>query len=167
MTDLREIKPVALDRKGALGLWKAKRIETVLALEARVASLLTLLEATKEGIKGLTQPAERILQNLGIDSSEVFPNRLDRWELNGLGMVVNRDLIDLPGIAPLLKSSIIKFSANIKPLLKDATKAWRGLEFELVRLHKAILHKELYDNNYFIQERKNLARARCENSSAS
>jgi len=63
-------------------------------------------------------------------------------------------LLDLPGIAPLLKSSIIKFSANIKPLLKDATKAWRGLEFELVRHHKAILHKEICSNNYFIQERK-------------
>jgi len=58
-------------------------------------------------------------------------------------MVVNRYLIDRPGIASLLKSSVIKLSTNVKPLLKGASNARGRLQFKFVGLHwKAILLKE-------------------------
>lgn len=162
MSDLGEIKAIASDRKGRLHLREGERVESGLALESRMAGSLTGLTTAKESVKGFPEATESILENLRIDSRNVFSNVLDLRQLNRLSVVIDRHSIRFPRIAALLKSGVVQLTASVKPLLKCASNARRWLNPELVRLHKRILHKALGGIKYFINERDNLAGARCE-----
>src|SRR5262249_38140287 len=72
---------------------------------------LSGLDAAEEGLERPTQPGQYVLQHLGVDVAIVRPNLFAVWQLGALSGDGDAHPAFLPGIATLLKSSIVEFPA--------------------------------------------------------
>ena len=103
---------VAFETETALRI--DKRIKERLALESWVARFLTCLDAAKEVVERLLRSAQNVLKHLTVDGGNVRADGFDAGKLRRLGIVVERDVIDLIGVPALLKAGVIEFTASIE-----------------------------------------------------
>src|SRR5204863_5264687 len=61
---------------------------------------------------------QNLLQYLRVNVSQVFANSLDIWQLDRLGVIVDRSFRDFVGLAPLLQGGVVEFTAQSQGLLK-------------------------------------------------
>jgi hypothetical protein len=131
--DLGHVEFVAFQPKASFHLREGETIEACLAFKSRIPWCFAVLHAAKEGVKGLAQFTQGILEYLGVDFANVLSNFFDLWKLNGLSVVIDRKPIHRVGVTALLKTSVVQFAATIKPSLKNGFNSLRRLDFELVR----------------------------------
>jgi len=124
---------VTRQSKAALRVGKA--IEKSLTLKARVSRLVTGFHATKESLERFAQTAQSVLQDLTMNTGDIFTKQFDFRELKGLPVKVDRRAAGLKGIAALLQASIVKLAAYIQGLLALICKRLVRLELEFVCLH--------------------------------
>src|SRR5262249_32214586 len=118
---------------------------TLSALEPRIAWLFTCRHPSKEGVVGVVQPGEHILQHLTVDSAVLRADFLDGWELGALDRQRNTDATLLPRRLSLLQASIVEFAATAQYKLHDLLLVWSRLEFVLVGFaHSCCVHMILF-----------------------
>ncbi len=136
-TNLRQIQLIAFQPEAGLGI--AEGTEECLAFESWKAWCSPMLDTLKEGIKGLPQPLQRVLKHLAVDICYIFAHLLDCGKLKGLFVVVNRSLIDLPGIMAFLKPGVVKLTTDVQALRASGLKLRVHSDFELIRLHLEVV----------------------------
>ena len=70
------------------------------------------LAAKKKGLESLVHPAQRILQNLTVNRTNVFSNGFDVWELLRLLYVADALAVRRPGLTTLLQGRVVQFSTH-------------------------------------------------------
>lgn len=139
LADFRQVKPFAFDLKGAFGLRKGETVKPCASLESWITRLVTGFHSAKESVKGPTQSAQGVLQDLGIDPCDVGPQFFDLWELKALLMEVDGLTANRVSVAAFLQPGVVKFPAAIKPLLKYTGDARRRFQLESVSFHRESL----------------------------
>jgi putative transposase len=131
--DLGEMKFVAFEPESALRIGEG--IISRGGLESRIARLVSILDAPKESVERFIHTAQSILKNLAVNLSHVFTDQFDLWKLDGLSVVVDRNAIDLIGVASLLNRGVVEFAAGIERGRTTGHKLRIRLELVFVRLH--------------------------------
>lgn len=129
----REMQLVGVEAKAALRIGEG--IKARRGFESRIPRRFALLHAAKESVEGFIHAAKSVLKNLTVDRAHIFAQLLDLWELNGLGVVIDRKSVDLVGIASFLKRGVIQLAANVERRLKRRFKLRIGLQLVFVCLH--------------------------------
>jgi hypothetical protein len=75
---------------------------------------LPTLAAKKKGLESLVDTAQRILQNLTVNRTNVLSNGFDVGELLRLLYVVDALAVRRPGLTTLLQGRIVQFSTHIE-----------------------------------------------------
>lgn len=93
---------------------------------ARLLSVLSVLDATKERFKSSVYSLKRLLKTLGVDASNVFAYCANTWQL--IYLIIKRDRLtfQLPRFTSLLESRVVQFTANCKMVIEgfDLTLRW-------------------------------------------
>src|SRR5262249_8909313 len=115
------------------------RVGAVLALKAGKAGLLSTRRPAEEGVIGLVQPGQHILQHVAVDGA-VLRERLAQLLQLGF-LLVARGALALPAAPPgeaLLQRAVVERAAAPQHLRQRLFLRWRRLEFVLERLAHAV-----------------------------
>jgi hypothetical protein len=110
--DFGQMKFVAFEPKAALRIGEG--IKARGRLESRIPWRFTALHPAKEAIEGFIQTAKSVLKDLTVYRAKVFADFLDLRKLDGLGVVVDRNAVDLIGVTPFLQRGVIQLAAYVE-----------------------------------------------------
>jgi hypothetical protein len=119
-----ELDPITID--------VADRLETTAPLEARIARLLTALDAAEEGLKGLVQAAECLLEGRVVAPGSIGVAGTELLELVGLVSVADTDAVFLPGVPSLLESSVVQLTVGLQDAAEGLALVTIGVKAESV-----------------------------------
>jgi hypothetical protein len=85
----------------------AHRLEPAATLEARVARLLTSLDAAEEGLEGFVETTQGLLERGVIAPGDVIVEGANVLKLIGLANVADADATAFPGVSALLEGSVV------------------------------------------------------------
>lgn len=118
---------------GPISKAELQRAEARSWFEPGKARLLTCLDTTKEGRKGLLQPAKDLLARREIELAQAFEIvGADLFELIGLRGIVQRDSGHPPGFYPLFQGGIVKPAALFKNMIQGLDLSLTWIEAVLV-----------------------------------
>jgi hypothetical protein len=123
--------PVRQPRAVAI-LLETERMVAVLALEAREARFLAPFEPAEEGLIGLVEPREHILQHVAVDGGVLGKRGADILEFGVLREPRDGDRAALPGGDTLLQRRVGERAAAHEDALKLPLLGGRGPELRLV-----------------------------------
>src|SRR5262249_2205370 len=126
--DLRQMKLVAFETKAALRIGEG--IEARCGFESRIPRRFAILHAAKECVEGLIYAAKSVLKNLAVNLAHVITGLFDLRKLDGLSVILDRNAVDLIGVAPLLKRCVVQLAANIER--SDASRLKFRISLQLV-----------------------------------
>jgi len=131
--NLRQMKLVAFETKAALRIGEG--IEARCGFESRIPRRFAVLHAAKECVEGLIYAAKGVLKNLAVKLAHVITDLFDLRKLDGLSVIIDRNAVDLIGVAPLLKRRVVQLAANIERSGASRLKFCISLQLVFVRLH--------------------------------
>ncbi len=142
LADFREHQLVADDLEAGLRVG-----ETVIArarAEARKTGTLAPLDAPKESLKRLIQAAQSILQNLTVHFAQLRPRGFDFRQLVLLVKIPDVLSFKTPRFAALLKSGVIKLTAQVKRRRKARHLRFRRID-SITTCFEHLLHALRFD----------------------
>jgi hypothetical protein len=110
--DFGEDQVAVIELRTVADLLVGERVEAVAALEAREASLLTPLHAAEEGLVGLIQPRQHVLQHVAVDGGVLGERRPDVLEFRFLLVARDGHVAALIGGNALFEGNIVELAAE-------------------------------------------------------
>lgn len=130
LPDFRQVKPRLLQGESELRVGEA--VIPGARTETGEAGLLFSSHAGEERLERLINPAQRLLQHLGINTIQFWTRLFDVRKLSGLRDEVDTLTVDTPSITSFLQGSIIKLLAQAENLLKQSGLLLRWIKTKLV-----------------------------------
>ena len=123
-----DVQPVVFELAPVAVAGKGDAVEPHFALEAREAGRLARLHPPKEVLIGPVRSAADCLQHAEVHGRHVGALTADRFELVGLGAVVERDTCHAVRLTALQQAGVVDLARHVKLLLQDRALLIRGIQ---------------------------------------
>lgn len=155
LADFREAEMRTLQREAELRI--GERVITGARTEARKSCLSLALHAPKERLERLINSMQRVLENLRIDTVQLWTRFFDLNQLRALSGEVDAFTIDAPRITPLLQSRVIEFLTRRKRTFKQSYLRLRRVYPVLKSLSHSLNRNDEYHSFFNLNYRANSA----------
>ena len=129
-----------------IAVTKFERAKPTNSLETRIARFLSCLDAAEERTKCLIEPAKNLLAGGVVQLAQTIGVLLaNLFQLVGLVIVIDRDLLELPVVPSLLKGGIVEQTSLLKKKIKTIGLFFGWVEAKLVTaFHRLLFWASIY-----------------------
>src|SRR5260221_11425695 len=125
----------AIIQSGAVAvLLEGEAVEAVAPLETWESSLLAALHPSEEGLIGLVEPGEHVLEGVGVNGRVCGELGADSLQFRFLLVARDGDVAPLPSRDALLHSGVVEIAAAPEDCIQRALLGGRGPQLLFVRL---------------------------------